>query len=67
VLGRKTYEIFAAHWPYVTGDDPIAAKLNSVPKHVASRTLDRVEWTNSTLMKGDTGAEVRRLKGEPGK
>lgn len=66
VLGRKTYEIFAAHWPYVTGDDPIAAKFNSVRKYVASRTLDRVEWNNSTLIKGDAAEAIRTLKSEPG-
>jgi dihydrofolate reductase len=66
LLGRKTYEIFAAHWPYVTGDDPIAEKLNSVRKHVVSRTLDRVAWNNSTLLKGDVVAAIKRLKGEPG-
>jgi dihydrofolate reductase len=66
ILGRKTYEIFAAHWPYVTGDDPIAAKLNSVRKHVASRTLDRVEWNNSSLIKGDIVARIGELKREAG-
>jgi dihydrofolate reductase len=66
LLGRKTYEIFAAHWPHVTGADPIAAKLNSVRKHVASRTLNRVEWHNSTLIKGDLVARIADLKGEPG-
>jgi dihydrofolate reductase len=66
LLGRRTYEIFAAHWPYVTGDDPIAEKLNSVRKHVVSRTLDRVDWNNSTLVKGDVAAAIRRLKAEPG-
>jgi dihydrofolate reductase len=66
LLGRKTYEIFAAHWPYVTGDDPIAAKLNSVRKHIVSRGLDRVDWNNSTLVKGDVVDAIRRLKGEPG-
>jgi dihydrofolate reductase len=66
LLGRKTYEIFAAHWPYVTGDDPIAAKFNSVRKHVVSRTLDRVDWNNSTLVKGDVVEGIRRLKGQPG-
>jgi dihydrofolate reductase len=65
-LGRKTYEIFAAHWPYVTGDDPIAAKFNSVRKYVASRTLDRVDWNNSTLIKGDVVEGIKKLKREPG-
>jgi dihydrofolate reductase len=66
LLGRKTYEIFAAHWPYVTGDDPIATKLNSVRKHVVSRTLGRVDWHNSTLVKGDVVDAIRGLKGQPG-
>ena len=66
LLGRKTYEIFAAHWPRVSGDDPIAAKLNSVPKYVASRTLDDVTWNNSTLIRGDVAKEVAKLKDEPG-
>jgi dihydrofolate reductase len=66
VLGRKTYEIFAAYWPYVTGDNPIAAKFNSVRKHIVSRTLNRVDWNNSTLVKGDVAEGIRRLKGEPG-
>jgi dihydrofolate reductase len=66
LLGRKTYEIFAAHWPYVTGDDPIAVKLNSVRKHIVSRTLDWVDWNNSTLVKGDVVEAIRRLKGQPG-
>jgi len=66
LLGRKTYEIFAAHWPRVSGDDPIAAKLNSVPKYVASRTLDEVTWNNSTLIRGDIAEAVGRLKEQPG-
>jgi dihydrofolate reductase len=66
LLGRKTYEIFAAHWPYVTGDDPIAERLNRVPKHVVSRTLNRVDWYNSSFVKGDVVEAIRRLKGEPG-
>jgi dihydrofolate reductase len=66
LLGRKTYDIFAAHWPKVGGDDPIAAKLNSMPKYVASRTRDRVEWNNSTLIRGDVAEEIRKLKAQDG-
>jgi dihydrofolate reductase len=66
LLGRKTYEIFAAHWPHVSDDDPIAAKLNSVRKYVASTTLDRLEWNNSTLINGDVAEEIAKLKSEPG-
>ena len=62
LLGRKTYEIFAAHWPRMPADDPTAAKLNSVPKYVASRTLDLVEWRNSTLLHGDVAQAVAELK-----
>jgi dihydrofolate reductase len=62
LLGRKTYEIFARWWPHQPDDDPMAAKLNSVPKYVASRTLRSVEWANTTLLEGDAGAAVARLK-----
>ena len=64
VLGRKTYEIFAAYWPHST--DPGAAELNAATKHVASRTLDRVEWQNSHLLEGDVADAVRRLKEQDG-
>jgi dihydrofolate reductase len=64
VLGRKTYEIFAAHWPY--SEDPGAAELNNATKYVASRTLDRVDWQNSILLEGDVGEAVARLKEEDG-
>ena len=68
VLGRKTYEIFAAYWPLVTEpSDPVAAALNKLPKHVASTTLDRVEWNNSTLIEGDVAQAVARLKAQPGR
>ena len=64
LLGRGTYEIFAAHWPYDEG--PIADHLNSTRKHVASTTLDRVDWSNSTLIAGDVVEYVEALKGEDG-
>ncbi len=65
LLGRKTYEIFAAHWPYVE-DDPIAEKLNKAKKYVASTTLDSVDWQNSQLLKGDVVKELIKLKLQDG-
>jgi dihydrofolate reductase len=62
LLGRKTYEIFAGYWPNAGPDDPMANKLNSVPKYVASRTLDSVGWNNSTLLGGDVAEDVAGLK-----
>jgi dihydrofolate reductase len=64
LLGRGTYEIFAAHWPYDEG--PIADQLNSTRKYVASTTLEQVEWSNSTLIAGDVAEYVARLKREDG-
>jgi dihydrofolate reductase len=64
LLGRKTYEIFAAYWPNVDSDDPMAAKLNSMPKYVASRSLKDVEWNNSTLIEGNVPDEISALKRE---
>jgi dihydrofolate reductase len=64
LLGRGTYEIFAAHWPYDEG--PIADRLNSTRKHVASTTLERVEWNNSTLITGDVAEYVAALKRQDG-
>jgi dihydrofolate reductase len=64
VLGRKTYEIFAAHWPHT--DDPGAEELNSATKHVASTTLTELEWQNSKLIEGDVADGVRKLKQQDG-
>lgn len=67
LLGRRTYEIFAGSWPHATDPaDEIAAALNTRPKYVASRTLDRLEWSNSTPLTGDVAAEVARLKARDG-
>lgn len=68
LLGRRTYEIFAAHWPYVTGD-PIADALNTMTKYVASRTLKEVTWRGAVLLDsetGDAGDAVAALKRQEG-
>jgi dihydrofolate reductase len=67
LLGRKTYEIFAAHWPEAADpDDPIANGLNTLPKHVASTTLTSVDWENSSLIEGDVVQAVTELKARDG-
>jgi dihydrofolate reductase len=67
LLGRTTYEIFAGYWPAITdAGDPIAGKLNALPKYVASTTLSSVDWQPASLIKGDVAAEVARLKEQPG-
>jgi len=67
LLGRKTYEIFSAYWPLVTDPgNPIAAKLNALPKYVASATLTSADWQNSSILAGDVVAEAAKLKEQPG-
>jgi dihydrofolate reductase len=68
LLGRKTYDIFASYWPKITDpNNPIATALNSRPKYVVSRSLERVTWNNSSLIQGDVVAEVRKLRQQPGR
>jgi dihydrofolate reductase len=64
LLGRKTYEIFAAHWPYST-EEPAASKLNGAHKYVASWTLPRAEWGPATLIR-DVPGEVADLRAGDG-
>src|SRR5579862_3276952 len=64
LLGRKTYEIFAAHWPQVK--DPMADGLNTARKYVASRTLQKLGWNNSELISGDVATEIKKLKESAG-
>ena len=68
LLGRKTYDIFANYWPKVTDPgNPIATALNALPKYVVSRGVERVSWNNSSLIKGDVVAELRKLRQQPGR
>jgi dihydrofolate reductase len=71
LLGRKTYEIFAAHWPFVKNDPDklnamAADKLNGATKYVVSKTLSKPSWQNSTLIKGDVAKEIAELKRQDG-
>jgi dihydrofolate reductase len=66
LLGRKTYEGFAEAWPTMAGDGGVADRLNSLPKHVASRTLSEPLAWNATLLEGDLTEEVASLKQQPG-
>lgn len=65
LLGRKTYEIFAAYWPHAK-NQPLADKLNKAKKYVASTTLSKLDWNNSTLITGDTVDEIKKLKKQDG-
>lgn len=73
LLGRRTYQTFAAFWPSITDEsDPaiaaVAAAMNSLPKYVALTTLQApLAWSNSTLIKGDVAEEVAKVKQQPGK
>jgi dihydrofolate reductase len=62
LMGRRTYEWFAARWPSRSGD--LADRLNSMPKYVVSSTLEHPQWNNSTVLKGDVLDEVTKLKHE---
>ena len=66
VLGRKTYEIFAAYWPNQAKDHPIAITFNAAKKHVASRTLKSLQWNNSSLLRADIVSAITALKSQPG-
>src|SRR5215813_6602947 len=67
LLGRRTYEIFAAYWPTVTNDtDQIARALNTRPKYVVSATLGEAAWPETTVLTGDVAGQVAKLKQEPG-
>jgi dihydrofolate reductase len=67
LLGRVTYEGFAAAWPTMTGMGEFGERMNSIPKFVVSTKLEKLEWNNSTLITGDIISEIKKLKEAPGK
>jgi dihydrofolate reductase len=67
LLGRRTYEIFAAYWPHVKADkEPFAAKFNNAKKYVVSKTLTKLDWNNSELINGDVPEGIKRIKEQDG-
>jgi dihydrofolate reductase len=64
LLGRRTYEGFAAAWPKMNDEAGFAEKMNGMPKYVFSSTLDEAEWENSTVLSGDFAVEIAKLKQE---
>jgi dihydrofolate reductase len=66
LLGRVTYQGFAAAWPTMTDEVGFAEKMNSMPKYVVSTTLEDADWNNSTILKGDVAEEVSKLKEQLG-
>ena len=67
LLGRETYEGFAAAWPSMTDEEGFADRMNGLPKYVVSTTLEEAEWNNSTLIGGNVAEEVSELKRQPGR
>jgi len=66
LLGRKTYDIFAAHWPHAEDDPQIAELFNACTKYVATRSDRSFGWRNTVALRGDVAAEVARLKAADG-
>ncbi len=66
LLGRVTYQGFAAAWPSMKDSAGFADKMNGMPKYVVSKTLGKAEWNNSTVLRGDVQQEVRKLKQKTG-
>lgn len=70
LFGRKTYQLMASYWPAdaaIAKDPVIAGKMNSLPKIVFSRSLNKTEWNNSSIIKGNIEVKMKKLKKQPGK
>ena len=67
LLGRRTWQIWAAFWPTASGGDlEMTEKMNAIPKYVVSNTLKRADWNNTTILSGDIATQVAQLKAQPG-
>ena len=66
LLGRRTYQIWAAFWPTAGADQEFAKRMNDMPKYVVSNTLKRADWKNTTILSGDPAEAVAELKRQPG-
>lgn len=66
LLGRRTYEIFAAHWPHLGDEDAVAARFNRIPKYVITHSPDALAWQGSHRLAADWVADIQRLKSQPG-
>src|SRR6476469_8305165 len=64
LLGRRTWQIWAAFWPTATG--PLSEQLNAMPKYVVSNSLERTDWNNTTILSGDVRVRIEELKAQPG-
>ena len=67
LLGRRTYQEFAAYWPTAAPDDPFSAYINNTPKLVVSNSLTSVDWQGTTIISGDVNAQLAELKQGHGK
>ncbi len=67
LLGRVTYQIWAAFWPTAGGDPDWTRRMNEIPKYVVSSTLQTAEWNNTHIIRGDLATEIGKLKAQPGR
>ena len=65
LLGKRTYDVFAAHWPQ-SKEEPVASKFNTTTKYVVSHTQEKLSWQNSVLVTGDVVAEIKKIKEQEG-